>query len=63
MSTSSNYKRFAARCLEEARKTPDEGMRAFLIEMAQAWQMLADQAGAADDVKAAPHPDEPDRGD
>jgi hypothetical protein len=63
MATSSNYKRFAARCLEEARNTPDEGMRAFLIEMAQAWQRLADQAGAAEGVQGAPPSDELDRGD
>jgi hypothetical protein len=63
MSTSSIYKRFAARCLEEARITSDEGMRAFLIEMAQAWQRLADQAGAAEDVQEVPPSDEPDRGD
>ena len=41
MTTPAKYSRFAVRCLEEARNTTDASLRAFLIEMAQAWQMLA----------------------
>ena len=63
MRTSENYKRFAVRCLEEARNTTDGRNRAFLIEMAQAWQKLADQVATTESLQAAPVPDEPDRGD
>jgi hypothetical protein len=38
------YRRFAARCLEEARGTIDPRLKAFLGEMAQEWQRLAEQA-------------------
>jgi len=43
------YQRYVARCLHEARTTTDFKLKTFLIEMAQAWQRLADQAkvGAA----------------
>jgi hypothetical protein len=43
------YQRYAARCLHEARTTTDFKLKTFLIEMAQAWQRLADQVkvGAA----------------
>jgi hypothetical protein len=36
------YQRFAARCLEEARSTIDPRLKAFLGEMAQEWQRLAE---------------------
>ena len=51
------------RCLEEARNTTDASLKAFLIEMAQAWQMLANQATANDNLKANPIMHETDRGD
>ena len=44
MTALKDYKRFTARCLEEARVTIDERHKAFLVEMAQAWQRLADEA-------------------
>ena len=37
------YQRFAARCLEQARITIDPGLKAFLAEMAQEWQRLAEE--------------------
>jgi hypothetical protein len=63
MTTSAKYGRFAVRCLEEARNTTDASLRAFLIEMAQAWQMLANQATANENLKANPVMHETDRGD
>jgi hypothetical protein len=55
------YQRYATRCLQEARTTPDSKHRAFLIEMAQAWQRLADQAKVAGAAHTSSS--EPDRGD
>jgi hypothetical protein len=55
------YQRYATRCLQEARTTPDSKHRAFLIEMAQAWQRLADQAKVAGAANTSSS--EPDRGD
>ena len=46
MPASKTYNRYAARCLEEARSASDQKLRAFLIEMAQEWQRLAQQAAA-----------------
>jgi hypothetical protein len=43
MQHSRKYRRFAARCLEEARATIDPRLKAFLAEMAQEWQRLAEQ--------------------
>jgi hypothetical protein len=63
MTTSENYRRFAVRCLEEARNTPEESRRAFLVEMAQQWQKLADHATANDNLNVNPVPEEPDLGD
>ena len=56
------YQGYAVRCLHEARTTTDFKLKTLLIEMAQAWQRLADQAkvGAALTVCAS---SEPDRGD
>jgi hypothetical protein len=59
--TAKLYQQYATRCLREARTTPDPKHKAFLVEMAQAWQRLADQAkviGAAQTSGS-----EPDRGD
>jgi hypothetical protein len=44
MQRSRTYRRFAARCLEEARRTIDPRLKAFLGEMAQEWQRLAEEA-------------------
>jgi hypothetical protein len=44
MQRSRTYRRFAARCLEEARGTIDPRLKAFLGEMAQEWQRLAQEA-------------------
>jgi hypothetical protein len=56
------YQRYAARCLQEARTTPDFKFKTFLVEMAQAWQSLADQAKVVWVLTNAPS-SEPDRGD
>jgi hypothetical protein len=53
------YQRYATRCLQEARTTPDSQQKAFHIEMAQAWQRLADQVkvmGTAHTSSSAPDP-------
>jgi hypothetical protein len=63
MTTSAKYNRFAVRCLEEARTTTDQSLRAFLIEMAQAWQLLANQATANDNLRSGPVGPETDSGD
>jgi hypothetical protein len=56
------YQRYASRCLQEARTTADAKLKAFLVEMAQEWQRLADQAKTTAAVHKAPS-SEPDRGD
>jgi hypothetical protein len=43
MQQTRKYRRFAARCLEEARGTIDPRLKAFLGEMAQEWQRLAEE--------------------
>ena len=63
MTTSAKYNRFAVRCLEEARTTTDQSLKAFLIEMAQAWQLLANHATANDNLQAKPVIHDKDRGD
>jgi hypothetical protein len=63
MGSLKDYQRYAARCLEEARTTPDSQHRAFLVEMAQAWQKLAEQATAAKNVQPDAPISQPDRGD
>jgi len=62
MATSKHYQRYSARCLQEARSTDDFQHRSFLVEMAQAWRILAEQAM---NVKGAQvySVSEPDRGD
>jgi hypothetical protein len=55
------YQRYATRCLSEARLTSDSNLRAFLIEMAQAWQRLADQAKVTGGAHTSSS--EQDRGD
>jgi len=59
MQTAKLYQRYVMRCLQEARTTSDSQRKAFHIEMAQAWQRLADQAkvmGAAHTSSSAPDP-------
>ena len=56
------YQRYVARCLQEARTTTDFKFKAFLIEVAQAWQRLADQAKVVAALPNTPS-EEPDRGD
>jgi hypothetical protein len=55
------YQRYATRCLQEARITSDSKLKAFLVEMAQAWKRLADQAKVV--VESPGSSSEPDRGD
>ena len=62
MSALKDYQRFAVRCLEAARLVVDPGHKAFLVEMAQAWQKLADQAANFKGVQVSTNSD-PDRGD
>ena len=62
MSALKDYQRNAVRCLQEARVTIDSGHKAFLVEMAQVWQKLADQAKALKGVQISSD-SEPDRGD
>jgi hypothetical protein len=56
------YQRYAARCLQEARSTLDAKLKAFLVEMAQEWQRLADQAKVVSAGTQIPR-SEPDLGD
>jgi len=62
MTALTDYQRYAVRCLEEARITVDSRHKAFLVEMATAWQRPADEAA---NVKAVQVNcvSEPDRGD
>lgn len=62
MSALKDYERYAVRCLQEARVTTDSGHKAFLVEMAQVWRKLADQARTFEGVKELSD-SEPDRGD
>jgi hypothetical protein len=62
MAALKDYQRYSARCLQEARVTDDSRHKTFLVEMAQAWRRLAEQAM---NVKGAQvcSATEPDRGD
>jgi hypothetical protein len=44
MSSFDEYRRNAAACLQVAERTADLGARVALLDMAQAWRRLADQA-------------------
>jgi hypothetical protein len=59
--TAKLYQQYATRCLREARTTSDSKHKAFLVEMAQAWQRLADQAKVIGTAQTSGS--EPDRGD
>jgi hypothetical protein len=63
MTTAAKYHRFAVRCLEEARNATDERLKAFLIEMSQAWRMLENEATVNADLRARPTSSERDPGD
>jgi uncharacterized protein YaaW (UPF0174 family) len=62
MTSLKDYQRYAVRCLEEARTTLDSRHKAFLVEMAQAWQRLADEAANVNAIQVN-RVSEPDRGD
>jgi len=62
MHSAKRYQRYASGCLQEARITTAFKLKAFLVEMAQEWQRLADQAKTTAAVHQAP-PCESDRGD
>jgi hypothetical protein len=47
MGRSVEYRRFAVRCLEIARATGDEQTKAIMVQMAQVWSRLADEADAS----------------
>ena len=63
MQSAKHYQRYATRCLQEARITSDSNQKAFLVEMAQAWQRLADQAKASKALSTHTPNFEQDRGD
>ena len=42
-SAAKEYQRYCTRCFHEARTTSDFKLKILMIEMAQAWQRLADQ--------------------
>ena len=59
MGKSDEYRRNAASCLQLLEKTSDPGEKAFLLDMAQAWNNLADQVdrnSRADLVYETPTP-------
>jgi hypothetical protein len=62
MAALKDYQRYAVRCLQEARTITDSGHKAFLVEMAHAWQKLADQEMNRKGVQASSN-SELDRGD
>ena len=43
MSVARDCQRYAVRCLQNARMTIDPRQKTFLVEMAQAWQRLAER--------------------
>ena len=43
MSVAKDCQRYAVRCLQDARTTVDSRQKTFLVEMAQAWQRLAER--------------------
>jgi len=43
------YKEYAAECLRIAQQTTDDAQKARLLEMAEAWQRLAEAAGKRDE--------------
>jgi hypothetical protein len=53
MSTSKDYRRFAAACLEFASATEDEQTRAVFIQMAQVWFRLAVEREKEEDKEIA----------
>jgi hypothetical protein len=62
MSVAKDCQRYAVRCLQNARMTIDPRQKTFLVEMAQAWQRLAERENhAASDYTWAVS--ELDRGD
>jgi len=63
MAAARDYHRFSARCLEAARRTDDPQHRAFLVEMAQAWRRLAEEAMSSKGAQVVCSAAEPDRGD
>jgi hypothetical protein len=46
MGRGEQYRWFALRCLEIARATADEQTKAAMLQMAQAWQRLAEEVDA-----------------
>jgi hypothetical protein len=62
MAAPKEYRRYSARCLQEARTSEDYRLKAFLVEMAQSWQRLAEQATTVKGAQACSG-SEPDRGD
>ncbi len=63
MTAAKDYQRYATRCLQEARVTPDSKLKGFLVEMAQAWQRLATERATNITSGQDRSGSEPDRGD
>ena len=63
MAAARDYQRFSARCLEAASGTDDPQHRALLVEMAQAWRRLAEEAMSSKGAQVVCSAAEPDRGD
>jgi hypothetical protein len=62
MAAAKDCQRYAARCLQDARETLDSRQKSFLVEMAQAWQRLAEREISAKNGYAG-SASEIDRGD
>jgi len=62
MAASKDYRRYAARCLQQARTTTDSEHRTLLVEMAQTWQRLIEYAANIKSAQVS-FVSEPDRGD
>jgi hypothetical protein len=61
MSVAKDCQRYAVQCLQNARITVDPRQKTFLVEMAQAWQRLAERETQAGNDYASVS--ELDRGD
>lgn len=47
MGSARDYREFAARCLEMARHSADAHVQAVMLQMAQVWHRLADEAASS----------------
>ena len=54
MSVAKDCHRYAVQCLQHARTTVDARQKTFLVEMAQAWQRLAERENMPETVTFVP---------